>query len=234
MPRQTQRHTSLVLYGKGLGKANLHTHVGLSGKLTVRGWSATSGLPFGDWLETVKKLIPAATAVQFAVGDAILFGQKTYGKRQANSAIKETTGYASHTLYIYTRIAERVPHDVRTPELTFYHHMQVEVFHGKPALQRKWLNRAIQNHWTHTDLKEAIGRELASSEPKLPRASRPAGELLRDLLAVNGQGTVWLAVLETIAAEREMTPEELARDIIFTYLESKRQQTEDLVPANAE
>ena len=223
-----------MLYAKGLGRPNLHTYVGLSGKLTVRGWSAASGLSFEDWLATVKKLIPAATAVQFAVGDAILFGQKKFGKRPANRAIKEATGYASHSLYIYTRIAERVPPEVRIPLLTFYHHAQVEAFFGRPALQRKWLDRAIKNEWTSQDLKSAINRDVASSHPKPLRTSIPAGEALRDLLAVDGPGTVWLEVLETMAAERDMTPEQLARDIIFSYLERKRQQAEDLVPANVQ
>lgn len=101
-------------------------------------------------------------AVQFAVGDYILDGEKLFG--QAAYQLQESLGISEEQRRQYTRVAERIPFERRRRELTWAHHREVAAM--GPAEQDAWLERAVVNAWTKNDLVANMRPTNGLPEPK--------------------------------------------------------------------
>jgi hypothetical protein len=99
--------------------------------------------------------------VQFAVGDLwVALEDAGYGKRTELAADGEFGGYAITTLQNYGSIARAIPHAVRTSPrgevLSFSHFRVVAKLTGNPKAQGAWLDKAIAEQWSVTDLDHAV------------------------------------------------------------------------------
>jgi hypothetical protein len=213
---------------------DLYTYIGVPGRGTVTGLVLRPDLDFDAWLVAVKKLTALSVCFQFAVGDAILYGEKAFGRR-AYSEAERVSGFARTTLYAYARIAERVPPSVRSEAISFSHHAAVEQLHGLPngeELQRKWLKEAFVKKMTTAHLRRAVRSEasmgLLPGDPEIH--PQPANDILSEFfLTVMGKdqfGSEWrgaemLKEFERVAAGYGVSPEELARKIITDFMKNE-------------
>jgi hypothetical protein len=91
-------------------------------------------------------------AVRFAIGDAIMQGEKLYRER-AYQAI-EQMGLSENARLEYVRVSEKVPRSVRRKDLSWSHHRAVAAL-DVPE-QRQWLKTASEQRMSHHALREAL------------------------------------------------------------------------------
>jgi len=104
-------------------------------------------------------------AVRFAIGDAIIMGEKLY-REMAYQAIEEM-GISEEARREYVRVAQQVPRSIRRPDLSWSHHRAVATM--EPPDQKEWLKRAADNRMSHHTLREAIREGAPPPEPTMCR-----------------------------------------------------------------
>jgi hypothetical protein len=101
-------------------------------------------------------------AVQFAVGDYILDGEKLFG--QEAYQLQESLGISEEQRRQYVRIAERIPWERRRKELSWAHHREVAAM--EPSDQDAWLEKAVANAWSKNELVAYLRPNGLPPEPK--------------------------------------------------------------------
>ncbi len=91
-------------------------------------------------------------AVRFAIGDAILLGEKLY-REDCYHAI-EQMGLSEDARREYVRVSEKVARSVRRKDLSWSHHRAVAPL--PIPEQRRWLKTAAEQHMSHAELREAL------------------------------------------------------------------------------
>ncbi len=115
-------------------------------------------LPYDEWARTGLALARMGKAVQWWIGDWLLFGENRFGEQFAQAASE--TGYSEESLRGFLWVASRIPPSVRRPTLSWSHH-QVVAGTEKPA---EWLDAVEECKWSVRELREAI------SGPPKPKA----------------------------------------------------------------
>jgi hypothetical protein len=115
------------------------------------------GLPYDQWRDTLLMYAKVGKAMQFWLGDALLYGENRFGEQFAQAASE--TGYSEESLRGFLWVASRVPPHVRRLTLSWSHH-QVAAGTDKPA---EWLDAAEECSWTVRELRHAI-------KPPVPKA----------------------------------------------------------------
>lgn len=101
-------------------------------------------------------------AVQFAVGDYILDGERLFGHEAYQ--LQESLGISEEQRRQYVRVAERIPFERRRRELTWAHHREVAAM--DPDDQDEWLERAVANQWNKSEMVAHLRPNEALPEPK--------------------------------------------------------------------
>lgn len=91
-------------------------------------------------------------AVRFAIGDAILLGEKLYAEK-AYQAV-ELIGLSEKGRLEYVRVAAKVPRSVRRKDLSWSHHRAVAAL--PVPEQREWLRKSVDEHLSHHELRDAL------------------------------------------------------------------------------
>jgi hypothetical protein len=115
------------------------------------------GLEYDAWRDTLLMYAKVGKAMQFWLGDALLYGENRFGEQFAQAASE--TGYSEESLRGFLWVASRVPPSVRRLTLSWSHH-QVAAGSEDP---KTWLDTAEANSWTVKDLRHAI-------KPPVPKA----------------------------------------------------------------
>jgi hypothetical protein len=138
-----------------------------------RGWRATRtalhlrpSLALGEWERLGRRVAEVADSSAWWVGDWLLFGERSYGRRYR--AAVEATGLDYQTLRNYAWVASRFPVSRRRDQLTFGHHAEVASLSEDD--QDTWLRRAALERWSRNELR----RRLRSV--RLGEAAPSAGE----------------------------------------------------------
>lgn len=139
-------------------------------RLSENGLSPVGTPAFTEWIACGRFLKDVETAVQFWIGDWLLYGEKTYGKVQYLQAIAET-GLDYQTLRDYKWVAGSVPVECRKKTLGFHHHREVASL--PPLTQAALLNQAEQEHWPLLRLKQEKFRLLSSPGAAAVATSHP-------------------------------------------------------------
>lgn len=116
---------------------------------------------FGRWLGSFSK------AATFWIGDWLIFGETLYGEDSAQaveataserySVTERITGLAHQTLLNSSSVCRRVARERRREELSFGHHSVVAPL--EDAEQSAWLQKALDNGWSVSALREAIRQD---------------------------------------------------------------------------
>jgi hypothetical protein len=131
-------------------------------------------LSFDQWSNLMETLSKMDTAFQFALGDALNYGQSRYGERYAQAI--ECTGKEYQSLANYAWVSKSVPPDVRVAGLSWTHHRLVARL--EPHEQSHLLQKAHTEHWTVSALQEVVtGKPVVSKAGEhisIPKGMTPA------------------------------------------------------------
>jgi hypothetical protein len=108
------------------------SHPKIPGKFTPTSLELPDGLSSDDWLELVKTLFKSHKAMQWAIGDALVYGEKAFGHPGKPAGVYEdvawATGYDLGTLYDIASVSRHVPTSLRNETLSWSHHRAVRSF----------------------------------------------------------------------------------------------------------
>jgi hypothetical protein len=131
-------------------------------------------LSFDQWSNLMETLSKMDTAFQFALGDALNYGEKRYGERYAQAI--ECTGKEYQSLANYAWVSKAVPAEVRMSGLSWTHHRLVARL--TPQEQSTLLQKAYTEQWTVSALQEAVtGKPVTSKVAEhiaVPKGMTPA------------------------------------------------------------
>lgn len=109
-------------------------------------------LELDEWAPVGIRLRQVKEWLQFAIGDWLNHGEAHYGEMYSQAATD--TGMPEETLMILKYVSSRVAPESRIKDLTWSHHREVAKF--PPEEQTRWLEMALQEHWSVRDLREAL------------------------------------------------------------------------------
>lgn len=120
--------------------------------------------PYEVWAAVYTRLAEAADSVQWWIGDALNFGERTYG--QTYSQVADATGLGVEAVKHMKWVAEHVKSCTRVHDLSWSHHRAVAALDQES--QEQWLQRAVEGkvlpsgervRWSKRDLEDAIATE---------------------------------------------------------------------------
>jgi hypothetical protein len=110
------------------------------------------GMPFDTWVVTGRRLSEFSSASAWWLGDWLIYGQQSYGKRY-EEALK-VTPLDYQTLRNYAWVARRFQMSRRRDTLSFQHHAEVAAL--PDADQDLWLERAERLRWSRNELRRSL------------------------------------------------------------------------------
>lgn len=131
---------------------------------TPTGLAFRADTPIEIWGALTERLIAAHHRLEWAIADAINFGEQAYGERYAQWV--EETGLAKRTLQNIASIGRRVEASRRREGVSFSHHEAVASL--APADQELLLDRAVDEGLTRYELRDAVREHkhrLRAQEP---------------------------------------------------------------------
>ncbi len=121
-------------------------------RMTSIGIEIRSDATYEHWVDMVDFLFTIEGRLNWLIGDAILIGERVYGKTYEEMAL--LTGKAVKTLRNYVYVVSSVEMSRRRDKLTFGHH--AEVASMVPEHQDRWLADAEQNRWSVAELRKQL------------------------------------------------------------------------------
>lgn len=120
-------------------------------------------LPIQAWAHTLAELDKVKDVGQWAIGDALAFGEGHYLNNQY-AKVSETLGVSSHTTDIYKMVAKGYPIDARIDGLSFNHHYEaLSLYRTNPALALNLLEQAYEEIRPTSWLREQIRKARQDS-----------------------------------------------------------------------
>lgn len=127
---------------------------------TEIGWLPQGDMPFEQWEQAGRRLLRVGRAVQFWIGDWILYGERNYGDTYRTAI--DRTGYEYQTLANIVTVCREIESSRRREQLTFTHHAEVAPLeHGR---QEELLDRAVTEGWSTAHLRTEC-RQLRAETP---------------------------------------------------------------------
>ncbi len=139
-------------------------------------WEATQtgliikeDLTYDEWFDLGKRLGELREGIQWLIGDwAIAEGCVINGvKSEAYSLLEESVSLSRGTIQVYKSVCENVKLLIRIKSLTFLHHQFVAPL--KEEQQKYWLQKALENEWSASELKRQIRKRVLAQTPGLPK-----------------------------------------------------------------
>lgn len=110
------------------------------------------GATVEEWTELVRILASVSQSAQWIIGDLLVYGERTWKKTYQDVMAITNLEYA--TLRTYAHVARKVDLSIRINKLSFAHHQLVTSRQSKE--QREWLEKALANNWSISQLRDAI------------------------------------------------------------------------------
>ena len=128
--------------------------------ITSVGLTVTGDMEFSEWMDLMQSLVRLETAFQFAIGDALIWGESRYGEKYSQAM--EATGLSYQALANMVWVARKVPMQNRMDGLSWTHHRVVASV--EPVDQLPFLEYASASGLSATGLQHHItGREPRQS-----------------------------------------------------------------------
>lgn len=123
------------------------------GSLTRTGLNLPAGLPFEEWEAIGKTLLHVEQSVQWAIGDWLNYGERTYGEAYAQAV--EATGYSYQTLRDSAWVAGAINLSDRSDNLPWTHHRILAAIPDESD-RRELIRTAADNGATVAELRRAV------------------------------------------------------------------------------
>lgn len=167
-------------------------------------------LPYQRWEDLGRFLGSIDKRSRWYIGDWLNFGEAVYGESAAQgveattserySEAERVTGLDHGTLMNIRSVCAKVPRENRRKDLGFWIHSEVAKLDA--AEQPRWLDAAIENGWSKTDLRDAIraeknppaeadsdgGGEGAPAAPTASEKIEEAANVVVDAWSLNSDG----------------------------------------------
>lgn len=104
--------------------------------LTPVGLTIVDAIPYEEWIDLMKTLVRLETAFQFAIGDALIYGETQYGEKYSQAM--DATGLSYQSLANMVWVSKHVPIPNRVSDLSWTHHRviaSVEQQDQRPMLE---------------------------------------------------------------------------------------------------
>ena len=144
--------------------------------ISTTGVAFKGDLPFELWSELMGTLSKLEVAAQWAIGDALNYGESRYGEKYTQAI--EVTGLGYQALANYSWVARSVPHDIRNPNLSWTHHRAVSKLSVDE--QKAMLAQAEEGDWTVDMLLDAIRGKPRENKELAPTVQIPMGVSHKD------------------------------------------------------
>lgn len=125
--------------------------------LTDVGLTFNTDLTFIEWMELMQTLTRLETAFQFAIGDALVWGEARYGERYSQAM--DATGLSYQSLANMAWVSRKVPIENRHADLSWTHHRVVASVDQQD--QKGLLAMAHEQGMHATDLQQHISGKPA-------------------------------------------------------------------------
>lgn len=124
--------------------------------LTSVGLTVVGTLGFDEWMELMSTLVRMETAFQFAIGDALLYGESKFGEKYSQAM--DATGLSYQSLANMVWVSRHVPMSNRVDGVSWTHHRVIASV--DPTDQRLLLEMARDSSMSATSLQTHIsGKE---------------------------------------------------------------------------
>lgn len=137
-----------------------------AGAISRVAWTPQGDLEHVDWLATGRRLGTIGRCSQWWIGDWVRYGTAKWGEKYAEAA--RVTGYDVASLRNMAWVASRFEASLRSDKLTWSHHVLLAPL--EPEDQRYWLERASEERFSVTDLRQAL-RALGDGDDAAPAAT---------------------------------------------------------------
>lgn len=131
--------------------------------ISENGLSVVHDLTFDQWSTLMQTLYRMDTAFQFALGDALNYGETRYGERYSQAM--EVTGHSYQSLANYAWVAKAVDMQRRVSGLSWTHHRLVARL--EPEQQTEMLQKALNEKLSVTALGDEIRGEPVRKNTEL-------------------------------------------------------------------
>jgi hypothetical protein len=153
---------------------------------TTTSLTLPKGLTKDQWVAIGRTLGKSDRSLRWWIADWWVYADHRYGDRKVLAATG-LFGLAFETLMDYGTVARSVKASNRFEALSFTHHIQVATL--RPAKQKRYLARALENGWSVAELKKQIAEHTGSNGDAGPRgnekaARRLGGKILEALRAL--------------------------------------------------
>lgn len=91
--------------------------------LSSVGLTVTNSLSYEEWIDLMRTLVRLETAFQFAIGDALIYGESQYGEKYSQAM--DATGLSYQSLANMVWVAKHVPMHNRVQDVSWTHHRVV-------------------------------------------------------------------------------------------------------------
>jgi N6-adenosine-specific RNA methylase IME4 len=150
---------------------------------TETGLSLPAGLSYEEWAQVGHVLGRMGRAVQWWLGDWLLYGEHVYGEKFAQAATE--TGFDEQTLMNAQRVARSLHNYRRRESLSFSHHEAVAAL--SPAEGDAWLDEAEQDGCSVHELR----RRIRLAKNAMPVGGEGCTTADLDLLPEGHYGTIY-------------------------------------------
>jgi hypothetical protein len=140
-------------------------------------WVPHQTLERPAWVAVGRRLGAMSRVSSWWLGDWLQYGATRWGEKYVEAA--RITGYDVKTLRNYAYVAKRFDLSRRRDKLTWSHHAEVAVL--EPHEQDRWLDRALLDHLSVSDLRlELRGSQRASkiAADEVPESDGPASSMV--------------------------------------------------------
>lgn len=128
-------------------------------------------IEYDQWLRLMATLQQLTTAFQFAIGDALNYGQKRYGEKYAQAM--DATGCAYQSLANWSWVASHVPINNRVAGLSWTHHRLIA--HIGTEQQKQLLESAKARNVSVTEFERELKGEQEEEKKPLKQLTIPEG-----------------------------------------------------------
>ena len=134
-------------------------------------------IEYDQWLRLMATLQQLSTAFQFAIGDALNYGQKRYGEKYAQAM--DATGCAYQSLANWSWVANNVPIDNRVAGLSWTHHRLVA--HIGTSEQKAILESAQLRGISVTEFEKELKGNIEEEKKPVKQINIPDGWTVDDI-----------------------------------------------------
>jgi hypothetical protein len=150
---------------------------------TTTSLTLPKGLTKDQWVAIGTRLGKSDSTLRWWIADWWVYGDHRHGDRKT-LAVTGVFGLEFGTLMDYGTVARNVKTSNRFEALSFTHHIQVATL--RPAKQRRYLTRALENGWSVSELKQHIaansGKDRDPDRRSIEQIAREQGRKILEAL----------------------------------------------------